>query len=88
MFQSFFSDAQEFFPVLMQGVLITIAITAAALVIATVLGLFWALLRVSGVAPLSHASRILTNVIRGVPIIVVLFYMYFVLPEAGVSLSS
>jgi His/Glu/Gln/Arg/opine family amino acid ABC transporter permease subunit len=88
MFQSFFSDAAEFFPVLMQGVLTTIAITAAALVIATALGLFWALLRVSGVAPLSHASRILTNIIRGVPIIVVLFYMYFVLPEIGISLTA
>ncbi|MEN4918496.1 amino acid ABC transporter permease [Achromobacter spanius] len=88
MFQSFFSDASEFFPVLMQGVMTTIAITAAALVIATALGLFWALLRVSGIASLSHASRILTNLIRGVPIIVVLFYMYFVMPEAGVSLTA
>ena len=88
MFDTFFSDAVEYLPVLMQGVLTTIAITAAALVIATLLGLFWALLRVSGVAPLAHASRILTNLIRGVPIVVVLFYMYFVMPDFGISLSA
>lgn len=88
MFDSFFSDAVEFFPVLMQGVYTTIAITLAALVIATVLGLFWALLRVSGVGLLAHTSRLLTNVIRGVPIVVVLFYMYFVLPDFGISLSA
>lgn len=88
MFDSFFSDAVEFFPVLMQGVYTTIAITLAALVIATVLGLFWALLRVSGVKLLAHTSRVLTNVIRGVPIVVVLFYMYFVLPDFGISLSA
>lgn len=88
MFDTFFSDAVEFFPVLMQGVLTTIAITAAALVISTLLGLFWALLRVSGIRPLAHASRILTNLIRGVPIVVVLFYMYFVLPDFGISLSA
>lgn len=88
MFDSFFSDAVEFFPVLMQGVLTTIAITLSALAIATVLGLFWALLRVSGIKPLAHTSRILTNVIRGIPIVVVLFYMYFVLPDMGVSLSA
>ncbi|NML30338.1 amino acid ABC transporter permease [Paraburkholderia antibiotica] len=88
MFESFLSDAVEFSPVLMQGVLTTIAITASALVIATVLGLVWALLRVSGVASLAHASRVLTNVLRGVPIIVILFYMYFVMPEFGVSLSA
>ncbi len=88
MFDTFFSDAVEYLPVLMQGVLTTIAITLAALLIATVLGLFWALLRVSGIAPLAHASRILTNLIRGIPIIVVLFYMYFVLPDFGISLSA
>ena len=88
MFDTFFSDAAEYLPVLMQGVLTTLAITIAALLIATFLGLFWALLRVSGIGPLSNASRILTNMIRGVPIIVVLFYMYFVLPELGVSLNA
>lgn len=88
MFDTFFSDVVEFFPVLMQGVLTTIAITLASLVIATVLGLFWALLRVSGIKPLAHASRIITNIFRGVPIVVVLFYMYFVMPDLGLSLTA
>jgi len=88
MFESFTSDAITFAPVLMQGALTTIAITAAALIIATLLGLVWALLRASGVAPLAHASRVATNVLRGVPIIVILFYMYFVMPEVGVTLTA
>ena len=85
---TFFSDAVEFFPVLLQGVWTTILVTISALAIATVLGLFWALLRVSGIGPLAHASRVLTNLIRGIPIIVVLFYMYFVIPEVGVNLTA
>lgn len=88
MFDSFLTDAVSYFPMLLQGALTTVYITATALVIATVLGLFWALLRVSGIAPLAHASRVLTNILRGIPIIVVLFYMYFVLPEIGISLSA
>jgi polar amino acid transport system permease protein len=88
MFDSFLTDAVAYLPMLLQGALTTIYITATALVIATVLGLFWALLRVSGIAPLAHASRVLTNIIRGIPIIVVLFYMYFVIPEIGISLSA
>ncbi|KPG98932.1 amino acid ABC transporter permease [Pseudomonas sp. RIT-PI-q] len=88
MFDSFLIDAVAYLPMLLQGALTTVYITATALVIATVLGLFWALLRVSGIAPLAHASRVLTNVIRGIPIIVVLFYMYFVIPEIGISLSA
>lgn len=88
MFDSFLTDVVAYLPILLEGALTTICITAAALVIATVLGLCWALLRVCGIAPLANASRILTNVIRGVPIIVVLFYMYFVIPEIGISLTA
>lgn len=88
MLQSFFSDTAEFFPVLLEGVLTTVCITAAALVIATALGLMWALLRVSGIRPFADASRVLTNIIRGIPIIVLLFYMYFVIPEIGVNLTA
>ncbi|MEX5686620.1 MULTISPECIES: amino acid ABC transporter permease [Pseudomonas] len=88
MFDSFLTDAVDYLPMLLQGALTTIYITVTALVIATVLGLFWALLRVSGIAPLAHASRVLTNIFRGIPIIVVLFYMYFVIPEIGISLTA
>ena len=88
MLDTFFSDAVEFFPVLLQGVWTTVLVTLSALAIATVLGLFWALLRVSGIGPLAHASRVLTNLIRGIPIIVVLFYMYFVIPEIGINMTA
>lgn len=88
MFDTFFSDVVEFSPVLMDGILTTILITISALIIATVLGMFWALLRVSGIKALSHTSRIVTNIIRGIPIIVILFYMYFVIPEFGINLSA
>lgn len=88
MFDTFFSDVVEFFPVLMDGVLTTILITISALIIATVLGMFWALLRVSGIKILAHTSRTLTNIIRGIPIIVILFYMYFVIPEFGINLTA
>ncbi|MBJ7262318.1 MAG: amino acid ABC transporter permease [Burkholderiaceae bacterium] len=88
MLDTFFSDAVEFFPVLLQGVWTTVLVTLSALAIATILGLFWALLRVSGIGPLAHASRVLTNLIRGIPIIVVLFYMYFVIPEIGINMTA
>lgn len=88
MFEGFFSQAIEYFPILLQGVWITIAITLLALVIGTLLGLVWALLRVSGVRLLAECSRYLTNIIRGIPIIVILFYLYFVLPEMGLDLSA
>ena len=88
MFEGFFSQAVEYFPILMEGAWTTIGITLCALLISTLLGLFWALLRVSSVRWLAEGSRYLTNAIRGIPIIVILFYLYFVLPEMGVDMSA
>src|SRR5213080_5037738 len=48
----------------------------------------WALMRVSGVHPLSRFSKTLINIIRGIPILVQLFYIYFVFPEIGIQLSA
>ncbi|TGD95042.1 amino acid ABC transporter permease [Methylobacterium nonmethylotrophicum] len=85
---SFLSDAREFVPILLQGVWLTILITVGSLVVSTALGLVWAMMRVSGVPALSFAAATFINVIRGIPIIVQLFYIYFVLPDFGVSLSA
>src|SRR5207247_11046120 len=86
--QKFFSDAVEFVPILLQGVWLTIVVTIGSLALSTVLGLFWALLRVSGIGVLSGLSAGLINVIRGIPIIVLLFYLYFVMPEFGLALTA
>jgi polar amino acid transport system permease protein len=86
--QKFFSDAVEFFPILLQGVWLTIVVTIGSLALSTVLGLFWALMRVSGIGVLAGLSAGLINVIRGIPIIVLLFYLYFVMPDFGVAMSA
>ncbi|WP_342241002.1 amino acid ABC transporter permease [Inquilinus sp. OTU3971] len=86
--QSFLRDAAEFLPILLQGVGLTLLVTVGALVLSTLLGLVWAVLRVSGIGLLSGLSAALVNVIRGIPIIVQLFYLYFVMPDLGVSLTA
>jgi polar amino acid transport system permease protein len=86
--QNFLRDATEFLPILLQGVWLTILVTVGSLVLSTILGLFWALMRVSGVRALSGVSAGLINVIRGIPIIVLLFYLYFVMPDFGVTLTA
>jgi len=86
--KGFWHDAAEFFPILMSGVALTIIVTIGSLLLSTVLGLIWAMMRVSGIKVLSMLSASLINVIRGIPIIVLLFYLYFVMPEFGVTLSA
>jgi polar amino acid transport system permease protein len=86
--EKFLRDAAEFLPILLQGVGLTIAVTVGSLILSTILGLVWALMRVSGVRVLSGLSAGLINVIRGIPIIVLLFYLYFVMPDFGIVLTA
>jgi polar amino acid transport system permease protein len=86
--QGLLHDATEFLPILLQGVWLTIVVTVGSLILSTVLGLLWALMRVSGVRALSGLSAGLINVIRGIPIIVLLFYLYFVMPDFGITLTA
>ncbi len=84
----FLAQSAEFLPILLMGVKLTILVTIGSLAVSTVLGLVWALMRVSGVRVLAAISRTIVNIIRGIPIIVQLFYIYFVLPDFGITLSA
>lgn len=86
--REFLADAQDYLPILLQGVQLTVLITVASLLVSTLLGLFWAVLRVSGIAVLAGFSAVMINILRGIPIIVQLFYIYFVLPDFGLSLTA
>src|SRR5690348_12584055 len=84
----FLAQSTEFLPILLMGVKLTILVTIGSLAVSTVLGLIWALMRVSGSRVLAAISRTIINIIRGIPIIVQLFYLYFVLPDFGITLSA
>lgn len=84
----FFKDSAEYLPILLQGAKLTILVTLGSLALSTVLGLVWALMRVSGNSFLSKLSGGIINLLRGIPIIVLLFYIYFVMPDMGVSLTA
>ncbi len=84
----FFADMREFLPILLQGVWLTIVVTSGSLILSTLLGMVWALMRVSRVRALQQLAKAIVNAIRGIPILVQLFYIYFVMPEFGVTLSA
>jgi polar amino acid transport system permease protein len=84
----FFAESREFLPILLQGLWLTLLVTAGSLALSTLLGLIWALMRVSSAPALRWLAKSIVNVIRGIPIIVQLFYIYFVMPELGVTLTA
>lgn len=86
--QTFLRDATQFLPLLMQGIKFTLIVALGSLALSTVLGLVWALMRVSGIAWLGWIAKVVVNTLRGIPILVQLFYIYFVLPEFGIALTA
>ncbi len=81
-------DITDFVPILLTGAMMSILITLGCLVLSTVLGLVWALLKMSRHASVVTAVSAMINVVRGLPMIVMLFYIYFVLPDIGIQMNA
>ncbi|EDQ05771.1 L-cystine transport system permease protein YecS [Sulfitobacter indolifex] len=84
----FLEKSVQYFPLLLEGVTLTLVTTLAAMVLSTMLGLIWAMMLWSKFRTLRVISRSFITIIRGIPIIVQLFYIYFVLPELGINLTA
>ncbi|BEP95783.1 amino acid ABC transporter permease [Acidovorax sp. A79] len=86
--QAFLQHAREFLPILLQGAVVTVQVTVLSFLLSSVIGLVLALGKLSPVRAVSVCASTVINVIRGLPIIVQLFYIYFVLPDIGIQLSA
>lgn len=84
----FLQNALDFLPILLKGAVVTLQVTAGSFLLSSVIGLVLALMMVSKVRAVSLFAIGLVNVIRGLPIIVQLFYIYFVLPDFGIQLTA
>jgi His/Glu/Gln/Arg/opine family amino acid ABC transporter permease subunit len=74
-------------PLLSKGLLTTLWLSVAATGVATLLGLVFAMAQLFGGRPLRWAVEVYLYVIRGVPLLVLLFAMYYALPYAGVQVE-
>lgn len=84
----YLARSAQYFPLLMEGVVLTIVVTLGSVFLSSILGLVWAIMAVSKSRILRGISRTFITIIRGIPIIVQLFYIYFVLPELGINLTA
>ncbi|PTM96314.1 amino acid ABC transporter permease [Mycoplana dimorpha] len=78
----------QVFGVILKGLWVTVFVTLVGFSLATLLGLGVALLALSDTALLRQVARFYTEVIRGVPILVLLFYVAFVGAPAFVALAN
>jgi His/Glu/Gln/Arg/opine family amino acid ABC transporter permease subunit len=74
-------------PLLMRGVGVTLLLTALAGIVATVCGLALACVQLFGGRVVRIIAETWLYVVRGVPLLVLLFAMYYALPYAGITMD-
>lgn len=76
----------EIMPVLIEGLKLTILITVLSAVVAAGLGLVFAIARRSRRAWIARPVSMFVEFIRGTPLLVQLYFIFYVLPDVGILL--
>jgi len=82
-----FSLVGEFIPFLVKAAVVTIQLSLVSIIIGMVFGLLIALMRISKIKILSYVAQFYIWIIRGTPMLVQLFLVYFGLPQIGIELT-
>jgi polar amino acid transport system substrate-binding protein len=78
----------KYLPLLLRGAVTTVELSVLAMALAVLAGLVVVLLRLYGIAPLRWLARAYVEVIRGTPLLIQLFLIYYGLPEIGIRLNA
>ena len=84
---STFELIKEVRPYLLKGAILTIELTFCAMILALVFGLFLGLGRISKNKLIYSSVTVYIEVIRGTPLLVQLFIIYYALPDYGIYLT-
>jgi polar amino acid transport system permease protein len=80
--------AWSILPLLLDGFRITLVATALGALVAGVLGLVFAILRRSRNRLVSRTTGFVVEFIRGTPLLVQLYFIFYVLPDLGIRLPA
>lgn len=80
--------AWSILPILLRGMLVTVEASLVGFVIALGLGLLLSVLKNARTRFVSWPARLVTEFIRDTPLLVQLFFLYYVLPEYGLILPA
>ncbi|MGG4773994.1 ectoine/hydroxyectoine ABC transporter permease subunit EhuD [Alcaligenaceae bacterium 429] len=80
--------AESILPILLQGMVVTLQATLLGFVVAALLGLVLAGLKSAPFKWISWPATFLTEFIRDTPLLVQLFFLYYVLPDYGLVLPA
>lgn len=80
--------AASILPMLLVGLLVTIEATILGFLIALALGLIFAVLKMSKAWIIRYPANLIVEFLRDTPLLVQLFFLYYVLPEYGIVLPA
>lgn len=72
---------------LLSGLMVTLKVAAIAIVLSFTLGTLIAIIRYAKVPVLSQILAVAVNIIRNLPLLLIIFFMRFALPEVGIKLD-
>jgi polar amino acid transport system permease protein len=75
-------------PYLWHGLLVTLVVSALVVVLSLLFGVVLGTIITYGPVPLRWAIRIYSDVIRGIPALVLIFSVYYGLPPLGINLDN
>ena len=78
----------QYYPVVLKGIGITLALSIIGIVAGTVIGFLLGIGRASAHRWLAWVVGAYTDLFRGTPVLVQVFVVFFILPEAGIELDS
>ena len=87
-FETIADNASDWGPRLLAGLRLTLSLTASSFCLAFVLALLIEYLRSRRSFSARLVARVYIAVARGVPVLVILYLLYFALPGAGITLSA
>jgi polar amino acid transport system permease protein len=82
------SFAWSIVPALLMGAKITILATLLGSLLSFVLGLIWTLLRMMRIKLVSPAVEFFVSFVRGTPLLVQLYFVFYVFPKWGLSMPA
>lgn len=72
---------------LLEGFLVTLKVAAIAIVLSFVIGIIIAIIRYTRIPILSQIMMLFVELIRNLPLILIIFFMFFGLRDVGIKLS-
>lgn len=74
-------------PELLRGLAVTVQATVLGMALALALGLLWALLHRARLRGVARATRIVVDFVRNTPLLVQIYFLFYVMPELGLTLG-